>query len=224
MSNFHFQILEDFIIRFADVAEPNGLVTNFASFGTYMKEATMNRYKSQFSGFTGWPDDIDVFLVFLKLLVARKRKSIPAGSILPFSLAIDKFVMHSEVRITACFFLFLSPASVSLMLPHEFDRKQCKCESQACNTSDIYCYNLIQEHFLQMRMNFLCFILFICLLLIPIFAVSIFLSLHKLVKPLQKDLDKNIYPHIVAVGPAKNDISHFYIAVENHLVDVSPMT
>lgn len=40
-------------------------------------------------------------------------------------------------------------------------------------------------------------------------------------KPLQKDLDKNVYPHIVAIGPSKKGISHFYIAIENHLIDVS---
>lgn len=58
----------------------------------------MKRFKSGFAGVTGWPDDIEAFLMFIKLFVARKRKSIPSGSILPFSSAIDKFVNHSEVR------------------------------------------------------------------------------------------------------------------------------
>lgn len=34
-------------------------------------------------------------------------------------------------------------------------------------------------------------------------------------------MDKNIYPHIIAVGSSHSDISHFYVAVENHLIDVS---
>lgn len=57
----------------------------------------MKRFKSGFVGVTGWPEDIEAYLMFLKLFVARKRKSVPHGSILPFSLAMDKFVKHSEV-------------------------------------------------------------------------------------------------------------------------------
>lgn len=73
----------------------------------------MNRFKSGFNGFTGWPDDIEAFLMFLKLFVARKRKSIPTGSILPFSLAIEKFVNHSEVFL----FIHTHTLSFSISLP-----------------------------------------------------------------------------------------------------------
>lgn len=40
-------------------------------------------------------------------------------------------------------------------------------------------------------------------------------------KPAQKDLDKNVYPHIIACGPSVEGITHFFIAIENHLISVS---
>lgn len=39
--------------------------------------------------------------------------------------------------------------------------------------------------------------------------------------PAQKDLDTNAFPYIVAFGKTPEDITHYYIAVENHLIDVS---
>lgn len=93
-----FQILEDFNIRFADVAKPNGLITKFPAYSEHVKAAEMQQFKSGYDGVTGWPVDIEAFLMFVKLFVARKRKSVPTESILPFSLAMDKFVQHSEVN------------------------------------------------------------------------------------------------------------------------------
>lgn len=39
--------------------------------------------------------------------------------------------------------------------------------------------------------------------------------------PLQSDLNVNVHPFIIACGANKNEITHYYVVVENHLVFVS---
>lgn len=91
-----FQILEDFYIRFRDKCDTMALINRWPSYSKYVKEIGTNHFKSGFN--TGWPDCIENFLIFLKLLPA-KGGSNKSGSILPFSLAMDKFITHFKVSL-----------------------------------------------------------------------------------------------------------------------------
>lgn len=48
-----------------------------------------------------------------------------------------------------------------------------------------------------------------------------FFCIVKVAIPLQSELDRNIYPRIIACGTTKKDITHYYVVIENHLVFVS---
>lgn len=100
------QISEDFVIRFSDKANPNALIEKWPNYSDYAKEIAKYHYKSG-PLHTGWPEDIESFLVFLKLLPAKSGKKTNSGTILPFSQATDKFIMHSNVSFKfVVFFIF----------------------------------------------------------------------------------------------------------------------
>lgn len=101
------QVLEDFSIRYSDQANPNALIERWTHYSEYAQEVATKQFKSG-PLHTGWPKDIESFLVFIKLLPAKNGKNSAPGSILPFSLAIDKFIMHSHVRFLPLFIYAIS--------------------------------------------------------------------------------------------------------------------
>lgn len=60
-----------------------------------MKEVLKDSYMTSVK--TGWTDDIEQVLAILKVLPAKAGKH--TKSVVPFTQAIDKFIVHCEVSI-----------------------------------------------------------------------------------------------------------------------------
>lgn len=87
------QILYDFKVHFPQV-DSDALMKNWPDFGSRIKEILSEHYRTTVS--TGWPDNIEQALAIIKILPTKAGKH--ANSVVPFVQAIDKLIVHSEVK------------------------------------------------------------------------------------------------------------------------------
>lgn len=89
-------MLYDFTVHFPN-ANSDGLMNNWHDFGSNMKGVLSDSYNTNVN--TGWPDDVEQILALLKILPAKAGRN-TKSLVVPFIQAIDKLIIHSEVKFT----------------------------------------------------------------------------------------------------------------------------
>lgn len=90
------QILYDFTVHYP-TADPDGLMKKWQNIGLHIKKVLSEQYKNKNVN-AGWSDDIEQVLALLKALPAKAGRN-TRGQIVPFIQAVDKLIVHSEVKI-----------------------------------------------------------------------------------------------------------------------------
>lgn len=75
--------------------DSNALIAKWPNFGSNVKEILKEHYSTTVN--TGWSENIEQMLALLKILPAKAGRN--AGPVVPFVQAIDKLIVHSEVRV-----------------------------------------------------------------------------------------------------------------------------
>lgn len=90
------QILFDFTVHYP-TADPDGLMKKWQNIGSNIKKVLSEYYNTKNVN-AGWSDNIEQVLALLKALPAKAGRN-TRGQVLPFIKAVDKLIVHSEVKI-----------------------------------------------------------------------------------------------------------------------------
>lgn len=84
-------------------ADSDGLTNKWPDFGSIIKSVLTESYQTNVH--TGWSDDVEQVLALLKILPAKTGRN-TKSLVVPFMQAVDKLIVHSEVKFTT--FLHIS--------------------------------------------------------------------------------------------------------------------
>lgn len=88
------QILYDFTVHFPN-ADADGLMNKWQNIGSNINNVLTEEYNTKI--YTEWSAGVEQVLALLKILPAKAGRN-TKSSVLPFVKAIDKLIVHYEVR------------------------------------------------------------------------------------------------------------------------------
>lgn len=109
--------MHDFNTQFPNV-DPNALFDKWSNFGSQIQDILKTSYDLSVS--TDWPEEIHQVLVLIKVFPAKSGRYVKS-TVVPFTTAIDKLIVHCPVRNTLYLLQILIVINKNLNL-FQFDR------------------------------------------------------------------------------------------------------
>lgn len=90
------QILFNFTVQYP-TADSGGFMKKWPNTGSNIKKVLSERFKSKHAN-AGWPEQIEEVLALLSALPAKAGRN-TKGQVLPFIQAVNKLLVHSDVKV-----------------------------------------------------------------------------------------------------------------------------